>query len=125
MAAQQKSSGFMNVLFLSRWRRSAVSDNKPPTSSNQDHDEEVQRLRPRNANEEMASSRSFSNTVMVAQKWKAKSRLTTREQMGHSVVELVAIEPAGAQLMPIHEVVQVFVFVLTNRRHACLDELQH
>ncbi|XP_062510650.1 transient receptor potential cation channel subfamily A member 1-like [Corticium candelabrum] len=103
MAAQQKSSGFMNVLFLSRWRRSAVSDNKPPTSSNQDHDEEVQRLRPRNANEEMASSRSFSNTVMVAQKWKAKSRLTTREQMGHSVVELVAIEPAGAQLMPIHE----------------------
>lgn len=83
--ACQRRSGFRRVLSL--WRRASSTD-----------------WQTRNENEERIARRTYSSDVLAGQKWRKKLRMGPLEQMGHSTVELIALEPAGAQLKPIHEV---------------------
>ena len=98
MSADRRSS---LVGILSRSRREAV----PRQSNELDDFEELQgEIMAGRAGEERSSRRTYSGVLSVGQQWKKKaSRSTTREQTGQSVM-LMTLEPAGARLMPIHEV---------------------
>ena len=104
MSADQRSP---LVRVLSRWRREAT----PRESASCDEIDELEELQGQllagSAGEECSARRTYSSALNTGQKWKKK--ITTREQMGHAMIELMALEPAGAQLMPIHEVGQLIV----------------
>ena len=105
MSADQRSP---LVRILSRWRREATPRVLPASCDEIDELEELQGQLV--AGSAGSARRTYSGALNAGQKWKKKvTRATTREQMGHAVIELTAWEPAGAQLMPIHEVGQLIV----------------
>jgi ABC-type lipoprotein export system ATPase subunit len=95
MSTDQRSSQRSSLVrILSRWRRDETSKE----TAIPEEIEELQEGRlASSAGEERRSARALS----AGHKWRTKvAKATTREQM----IDLLAMEPTGAQLTPIHEV---------------------